>query len=242
MRVSGITTAASKLSTSSTANENKITAATATLAEDNAQFLHTIGAVFGMGASDLERVSALALSSDAVASSKVGLTSQAALYGYAPDDSWDRVRTVSNSAGGFGSLSVAQNVQVLHERDANQDDSDKTFTVPADTLWHVEFIYVKLSTTATSGNRTVACYVLDSSSNECGSIITGSAIAANTGQVEMFIPGVQRETTKVFGRGNNSWSPIWLAAGDKIRVFDDTAVDAGADDMITSIWGQKVSL
>ena len=68
MRLASVTTASSKLTGSTVANENKFTTASATLADDTQQYLNTVAAIYGMGASDLERISALALSSDALAS------------------------------------------------------------------------------------------------------------------------------------------------------------------------------
>ena len=242
MRLASVTTASSKLTGSTVANENKFTTASATLADDTQQYLNTVAAIYGMGASDLERISALALSSDALASSKVGLTTQSVLYGMAPDDSFDRLRTVSNSGGGFGSLSVAQNVQVLHEYDAAANDSNKTFTVPSDTLWRVEQVHCLFAADANAGNRSPTVIVRSAAGNVAGIYKTGISHTANQTAHHQWSPGAGRETSFIHGSLHIPFSPVWLTAAMAIQVYDDTAVSATGDDMTVNVLGQKVTL
>lgn len=116
------------------------------------------------------------------------------------------------------------------------DDSDNTFTVPADTEYQILSVYVSLVTTATVGNRQMAVQALDSSNNILIGVRAGATQAASLTRVYNFAPGMPQDT--LFRDTDYlavSMPPIFLAAGQKLRVWDKAAVAAAADDMTVRV-------
>lgn len=116
------------------------------------------------------------------------------------------------------------------------DDSDNTFTVPANTEYQVLSVYVSLATTATVGNRQMAVQALDASDNILIGARAGAVQAASLTRVYNFAPGFPQDTAF---RDTDylavSMPPIFLAAGQKLRVWDKAAVAAAADDMVVRV-------
>lgn len=126
--------------------------------------------------------------------------------------------------------------RVSTQADAANDDSDKTFTVPADTEWQVLSIYVTLTTTATAGNRQMAVRFLDASNNIIGGVRAGAVQAASLTRIYQFAPGIPQDIafrdTDYLGV---SMMPMVLAPGQKIQVLDKAAIAVAADDMVVRI-------
>lgn len=116
------------------------------------------------------------------------------------------------------------------------DDSDNTFTVPANTEYQILSVYVSLVTTATVGNRQMAVQALDASDNVLIGARAGAVQAASLTRVYNFAPGLGQDTAF---RDTDylavSMPPIFLAAGQKLRVWDKAAVAAAADDMTVRV-------
>lgn len=122
--------------------------------------------------------------------------------------------------------------------DETADDSDKTFTVPAATQYQILWIWVELTTTATAGNRQLCIEIQDAA----GDVI---AQAARVGTVQtasltrnyLFAPAAA--DLLAFRDTDYITTPIpptlFLSAGQKIRVYDKSAVAAAADDMIVQM-------
>lgn len=116
------------------------------------------------------------------------------------------------------------------------DDSDNTFTVPASTEYQVLSVYVSLTTTSTAGNRQMVVQALDSSDN----ILIGARArvtqAASLSRVYNFAPGLPNDggfyDTDYLAV---SLPPIFLTAGQKLRVWDKAAIAAAADDMVVRV-------
>jgi len=128
-------------------------------------------------------------------------------------------------------------------RDATANDSDKTFTVPAGKVWADVSIVATLATTATVGNRTFQIVI----ASPLGHILTasGSALVAATqvGLLAMF-PGVSysaganiRPESGLAPNISNLFTGIVtpLSAGSTIRIWDQAAIDAAADDLVVSL-------
>lgn len=116
------------------------------------------------------------------------------------------------------------------------DDSDNTFTVPATTEYQILSVYVSLVTTATVGNRQMAVQALDASDNILIGARAGATQAASLTRVYNFAPGMPQDT--LFRDTDYlavSMPPIFLAAGQKLRVWDKAAVAAAADDMTVRV-------
>jgi hypothetical protein len=116
------------------------------------------------------------------------------------------------------------------------DDSDTTFTVPANTEYQILSVYVSLVTTATVGNRQMAVQALDASDNILIGARAGAVQPASLTRVYNFAPGMPQDTAF---RDTDylavSMPPVFLAAGQKLRVWDKAAVAAAADDMVVRV-------
>ncbi len=112
------------------------------------------------------------------------------------------------------------------------DDSDKTLTVPANTLWRVQFVYVKLISTSTVGNRQMRLEIGDGTNllwfKNFGAVQAASltrhyyAAADYTSDEGSFDSG---------GRIRLRLDAHWLLPGFTLRAYDSAAIAAAADDM-----------
>jgi len=115
------------------------------------------------------------------------------------------------------------------------NDSDKSFTVPADTEWQILSLWVELTTTGTAGDRQLVIQTQDGSADVTGEPIrVGVTQAASLTYKYMLGPALADLTAL----RDTDWlmSPIpptlILPAAHVLRVYDNNAVDAAADDMI----------
>jgi len=122
------------------------------------------------------------------------------------------------------------------QSDETADDSDKTFTVPASTEWQILWIWVELTTTATVGDRQIVIEIQDSGADVIGQVRAGAVQAASLTRYYMFGSAladlvVFRDTDYLM----TPLPPIVLEAGDIVRIYDNNAVAAAADDMIVQM-------
>jgi len=121
------------------------------------------------------------------------------------------------------------------------NDSDKAFTVPANTQWHIMWIWVELTTTADAGNRQLAIEVQDPAAD----VIARPAMprvtqAASLTYNYQFGPSLAQDLA-VYATGADNYvcTPIppslILETGDIVRVYDFSAVQVAADDMIVQM-------
>jgi len=123
------------------------------------------------------------------------------------------------------------------QADETVDDSDKTFTVPASTEWEILSIWVELTSTATVGNRQLCIAIRDDSDDVILQVRAGAVQAASLTRYYTFAPGVTELTafrdtdylSTAFPAG------LVLPAGYDVRIYDKTAVDAAADDMVVQV-------
>lgn len=128
-------------------------------------------------------------------------------------------------------------------RDATTNDSDKTFTVPANKIWEIKSVEATIIASATVGNRLLQIQINnDSPAILVGGKITGNISASVAGGI--YAAQCATEGTVARGRidggsyGNNAVQSVYnlpvgmrLTAGMSIRVWDTAAIDAAADDM-----------
>jgi len=128
--------------------------------------------------------------------------------------------------------------RVSNLTDVTADDSDKSFTVPANREYQILYIRVNLTTTATATDRQLEVRV----EHAAGTLV---ATLARAGAVQA--PSLAREY--IFGAGladltgfrdtDFLTTPLpngtVLYAGDVLRILDNNAVDAAADDMLVHI-------
>lgn len=131
-----------------------------------------------------------------------------------------------------GNITTHDSWQVSVQSDVTANDSNKEFTVPADTEWQILSVYVSLVTTATVGDRQLAVEVLSAEDVILAEVRAGVVQAASITRKYQFAPGVAQD---IAFRDSNYASvalpPLILSAGQKLRVRDKAAVAAAADDM-----------
>jgi len=120
-------------------------------------------------------------------------------------------------------------------RDATANDSDKVvLTVPAGKTVSVKSIVVLLTTTATVGNRLVFVDYRDASNNVIARARSSSTQAASLAYY--YLVGPNQTQAAVLGTVVTMASAdTLLSEGMTIRVVDNVAIDAAADDMVVDL-------
>jgi len=119
--------------------------------------------------------------------------------------------------------------------DETADDSDKTVhTVAAKTVSQLLWLWIELTSTATVGNRQLEVQILDGSDDVVARFLVGAVQAASLTRYYLLASGVA--DMAAFRDTDYLTTPlppnVYLPEGYDIRVFDNNAVDAAADDMI----------
>lgn len=131
---------------------------------------------------------------------------------------------------------------LVEQVDTALNDSDKTLTVTAAREWLVRYIYAKLISTATVGNRQLDILITDGSDVPLGKYRAGAVQAASLTREYIFAPGLPQDTSfdaagvmyRTFPYG------FVLPAGYKIRIFDSAAIDAAADDLTIRVMVEEL--
>ena len=123
---------------------------------------------------------------------------------------------------------------VALEADETLNDSDKTITVTAGQLWQVLNIRVEFTSTATAGDRQLVIQWRDDSDDVVGEIRAGTTQDVSLTYYYEFAPAL----ADLLVVRDSDWlmTPIpptlFLPAGYDLRIYDNNAVDAAADDMV----------
>ena len=126
--------------------------------------------------------------------------------------------------------------------DATADDSDKTFTVPASTIWESLFVVVTLVTTATVGNRKMRLELGDGTNLWWFKEWTPLQAASLTRNYFAALGLPDDAAFDANGRARMELEPRFaLAAAWTIRLFDVNAIAAAADDMTVKVLGDSRS-
>ena len=141
------------------------------------------------------------------------------------------------------SESIAIVPPVSHQFDAATNDSDKSFVVPDNEMWELNFAHVLFTSTATVGNRQILMELIDADNNIVLDLAAGALQAASLVRHYAFLQGIYRETSFV---DNEIQVPLpqagFLLPGWTLRVYDENAVDAAADDMTVSFQYRKYAV
>ena len=126
--------------------------------------------------------------------------------------------------------------------DATANDSDKTFTVPASTIWEPLFVAVTFVTTATVGNRKMRMEIGDGAALWWYKEWAPLQVASQT-RVYFAALGLPDDAAfDAVGRARILLEPRFpLPAGWTVRLYDVNAIDATADDMTVKILGDTRS-
>jgi hypothetical protein len=143
-------------------------------------------------------------------------------------DSWERQKGDGDNRA-LISLDWTPSLEV----DEAADDSDKSFTVPADTEWRILWIWVELVTAANVGNRNMEIQIQDAAADVVGRTVAGVVQAASLTRHYLF---ASNATELAAFRDTDYLSTImpewYLPEGYIIRVWDNKAIAAAADDMV----------
>lgn len=123
------------------------------------------------------------------------------------------------------------------------DDSDKSFTVPNNEMWKLNFAHVLYVSSADAGNRIVTVEIDDADGNNLIDLVAGAVQAASTTVHYGFLQGIYRETSVVNGELQVPMpEDCYLGPGYTIRFYDSAAIAASADDMTVSFQYQKFTV
>jgi len=154
-------------------------------------------------------------------------------------DMGDGTHAVVVAAGGAGSsnpVEFSEAWRVSYTQNRILNDSDKTFTVPAATEWQILWVWVQYTSTAAAGDRQLVVEVRNAANDVINQVRVGDTQAASELRYYSFGSGMYdlvafRDTDWL----STPLPPLLLQAGDQLRVYDNNAVAAAADDMLVSI-------
>ena len=138
-------------------------------------------------------------------------------------------RHVGVTAG--GDLYTFAHRTLTQTEDTTLNDSDKTITVPAGRLWWLHYVYALFTTTATVGNRRIALQIGSSGGIHTYEVSAGAVQAAGLTRIYSFAPAVPQAGAFIDLTINvpiPTRAPI--AAGGLVRIVDNNAIAATADD------------
>ena len=150
-------------------------------------------------------------------------------------------KLAANSGVDIGDVDVAtmpdlrESWRVSLQSFTTTNDSDNTFTVPANTEWRILGIYILYAATATAGNRKIAVQCLDSSDNIICDVRAGVIQPESTSYTYQIAPGMLQDVSIRDDYSSVAFPTVWLAAGQKLRVYDKAAIAAAADDMVVRV-------
>ena len=135
-------------------------------------------------------------------------------------------------------VDVRDTWRVATIQDENLNDSDKAFAVPADTERHILNIWVEFTSTVTVGDRQLVVEIQDAAADVIAQWArVGVVQTASLTRYYELAPGLPDDLA--FRDTDYLRCPIpvtsLLKATDILRVYDNNAVDAAADDMIVMI-------
>jgi hypothetical protein len=129
---------------------------------------------------------------------------------------------------------------VEQQSNVTDDDSDKTFTVPAGFMWDILSVNIKLTSSADAGNRQICLEVTDGT-NVILSIMAGIVQAASLTRYYNFYKNAPNLTAFIDTDYLSNPLPdgLVLLPGYTLRVYDKAAIAAAADDMHVRIMLRK---
>lgn len=117
------------------------------------------------------------------------------------------------------------------------NDSDVTFTVTSGERWIINSIWVEYTSTNDVGNRQLCIEVQTSGADVLYQVRAGAVQAASATRYYLFATSMPDLTSF----RDTDWlctplpAPLELDPGEKLRVYDKTAVAAAADDLVIHV-------
>lgn len=127
--------------------------------------------------------------------------------------------------------------------DVAVNDSDKTIAVPSGKQWKVLYGFLILTTTVTAGNRVVEVRVQDENANILWLTSATNVQIASTTEFYSLQTGGDEPTEHTGGvHIINLPRELILTSEFALRVFDNAAVDPGADDLVVRLVVEETDL
>jgi hypothetical protein len=127
--------------------------------------------------------------------------------------------------------------RVTLTQNETENNSDKTFTVPASIEWEILWIRVGYTTSAVAGARQLEIQMQDTDSSVIAQWQTGITQGESSNYNYLF--GVGVPDLLIIRDDNYLMTPMmgatFLTEGQKIRVWDNNAIDPTGDDMMVQI-------
>lgn len=128
---------------------------------------------------------------------------------------------------------MATSWRIDSTKEETVNDSDKIFTVPTDTEWEILWVWVKYTSSSVVGTRQLEFQLQNSGSDVIAQIQTGITQGENNICNYLLSSGIP--DTIAFRNVSYLLTPVmgntFLSAGQKMRIWDNNAVDAAGDDM-----------
>lgn len=142
---------------------------------------------------------------------------------------------VEQASMGGGGLPVimSESWRVMITSSVTADNSNKTFTVPANREWQILRVFVKYVSTATVGNRQIGYRIETSGGATIARYLASVVQTASLTRYYQFAPGC----ADLLGFRDTDMLNINIGVGELmvatqiLRVWDNKAIAAAADDM-----------
>jgi hypothetical protein len=155
---------------------------------------------------------------------------------HAPNPQDGDVLTWSASTGSWIAYPPAD-WRVSTIQDTGSNDSDKMFYVPSDTEWQILWAWIEYTSSSVIGNRQLELEIQDSASSTLMAMQTG--IAQSESLTYNYLLGISMPDMESPRDTNYLTTPLpagtFLSEGQKLRVWDNKAIDSGGDDMIVRV-------
>jgi len=144
------------------------------------------------------------------------------------------IQVADTDVGPANPVPVVDTWTVALVSDEVANDSDKIITVTAAQLWHILWAWVEFTTTATANDRQIVIEIQDAATDVIAQFRVGAVQAASLTRYYMFAPALADLTA--FRDTDYLMTPLpptmLLTAGQIVRIYDNNAVDAAADDLV----------
>lgn len=137
-------------------------------------------------------------------------------------------------------LDPTRSLELALQAEETANDSDKAFTIPAREIWQVLWIWIEFTTDGTAGDRQLELLIRDGSDDTVMQLPVGAVQAASLTRNYLLAAGMADLTTfRDTSFLTTPLPPLLIPGGYDLRIYDNNAVAAAADDMIVQMMVAK---
>lgn len=147
-------------------------------------------------------------------------------------------------SGSF-SEAVAIIAPITSKVDITTNNSDKSFIVPSNEIWKINYARAVFTTDATVGNRLIALEIKDDGSTKMVSCPAGSTQAASLTKIYQFLQGISRTSDLVEINSDIQVSlpmDCYLEPGWRLGFVDLNAIAPTTDDLTVTFSYQRFTV